>query len=179
MVDISIRDEKGTQLPHDGRTIGEIWVSAPWLPDGYYNDPQRSKEAYPPEHPGWFKTGDLGSMTPDGWLTVADRQKDAIKSGGEWIMSSILEAVLSEHPKVAMVAVIPVPDDRWGERPMAVVKAREPVSEEELRIFMEGKVSEGRIAKFWIPDRFLMVDEIPVTSAGKLNKEQLRKTYAN
>jgi fatty-acyl-CoA synthase len=110
---------------------------------------------------------------------VADRQKDAIKSGGEWIMSSILEAVLSEHPKVAMVAVIPVPDDRWGERPMAVVKAREPVSEEELRIFMEGKVSEGRIAKFWIPDRFLMVDEIPVTSAGKLNKEQLRKTYAN
>jgi len=179
MVDISIRDEKGSQLPHDGRTIGEIWVSAPWLPDGYYNDPQRSKEAYPPEHPGWFKTGDLGSMTPDGWLTVADRQKDAIKSGGEWIMSSILEAVLSEHPKVAMVAVIPVPDDRWGERPMAVVKAREPVSEEELRIFMEGKVSEGRIAKFWIPDRFLMVDEIPVTSAGKLNKEQLRKTYAN
>jgi fatty-acyl-CoA synthase len=176
MVDISIRDEKGSPLPNDGKTIGEIWVSSPWLPEGYYNDPERSAEAYPPEHPGWFKTGDLGSLSPDGWL-IADRQKDAIKSGGEWIMSSVLEAVISEHPKVAMVAVIPVPDDRWGERPLAVVKPKEPVSDSELRSFIENKVSEGRIAKFWIPDRFLIVEEIPVTSAGKLNKEQLRKIY--
>ncbi|MGC8719566.1 MAG: AMP-binding protein, partial [Thermodesulforhabdaceae bacterium] len=144
MVDVSIRDEQGNPLPHDGKTIGEIWVSAPWLPQGYYNDPERSREAYPPEHPGWFRTGDLGSMSADGWLSVADRQKDAVKSGGEWIMTTVLEAVLSEHPGVAMAAVIAVPDDKWGERPLAVVKLRETVSEAELRQFMEEKVSEGR-----------------------------------
>lgn len=177
MVDISIRDERGDPLPHDGKTIGEIWVSNPWLPQGYYNDPERSREAYPPQHPGWFRTGDLGSLSPEGWLSVADRQKDAVKSGGEWIMTTVLEAVLSEHPKVSMVAVIPVADDRWGERPLAVVKPREPLSEQELRDFMEGKVSEGRIAKFWIPDRFVFVEDIPVTSAGKMNKELLKKAY--
>ncbi|MCX7823637.1 MAG: AMP-binding protein [Syntrophobacterales bacterium] len=177
MVDISIRDEGGNQLPHDGKTIGEIWVSSPWLPEGYYNDPERSREAYPPKHPGWFKTGDLGSFSPDGWLSVADRQKDAVKSGGEWIMTTVLEAILSEHPKVSIAAVIPVPDERWGERPLAIIKPRETVSETELRSFMEEKVLEGRIARFWIPDRFVLVEDIPITSAGKLNKELLRRSY--
>jgi fatty-acyl-CoA synthase len=177
MVDVSIRDEQGNPLPHDGKTIGEIWVSAPWLPQGYYNDPERSREAYPPEHPGWFRTGDLGSMSADGWLSVADRQKDAVKSGGEWIMTTVLEAILSEHPKVTMAAVIAIPDEKWGERPLAVIKPRQNVSEEDLRQFMEEKVSEGRIARFWIPDKFMIVEDIPITSAGKLNKEQLKKMF--
>lgn len=177
MVDVSIRDEGGNPLPHDGKTVGEIWICAPWLPQGYYNDPERSREAYPPEHPGWFRTGDLGTLSPDGWLSVADRQKDAVKSGGEWIMTTVLEAILSEHPKVAMAAVIAIPDEKWGERPLAVIKPRQDVSEEDLRQFMEEKVSEGRIARFWIPDKFMIVEDIPITSAGKLNKEQLKKMF--
>ncbi len=175
MVKVSLRDREGREIPHDGRSLGEVWVQSPWLPEGYYKDPERTAAAY---RNGWFKTGDIGMFYPNGLLYVADREGDAVKSGGEWIPTGTLEAVLSDHPAVALVAVIPVKDDRWGQRPLAVVKPRGKVSEDDLRAFLLGKMKEGRIAKFWIPDTFVFVEDIPLTSAGKLNKKILRDRYA-
>lgn len=176
MVKVAIKDSNGNELPQDGKSVGEIWVSSPWIPGEYYKDPERSAEAY---INGWFRTGDLGTMYPDGSLVVADREKDAVKSGGEWIMTSVLEAVISEHPKVAVAAVIAKEDERWGERPLALIKASENLSKDEIRKFMEQKVREGKIAKFWIPDDFIFVEDLPITSAGKINKAELRKRWGS
>lgn len=175
MVEVEVRDGGGRPLPRDGRTIGEVWVRSPWLPEGYYRDPERSRESYVG---GWFRTGDLGTIFPNGLLYVVDRLKDAVKSGGEWIPTTVLEAILSEHPAVAMAAVLAAPDERWGERPVACVK-RKPeaasTTEADLRSFLEQQVEAGRMASYWVPDRFIFVDEIPVTSAGKINKAALRQ----
>ncbi|NOY77807.1 MAG: long-chain fatty acid--CoA ligase [Calditrichaeota bacterium] len=176
MTDVSLRDKEGREVPHDGKSLGQVWVSSPWLPEGYYKNPEASQQAYVD---GWFKTGDIGLFYPNGLLYVADREGDAVKSGGEWIPTGTLEAVLSEHPAVELVAVIPKPDERWGQRPLAVIKAREEVTVDALREFLKTKVDEGKIAKFWIPDHFEFVDEIPLTSAGKLNKAALREKYSN
>ena len=175
MVEVSIRDENGNEVPHDGKSIGTVWTKSPWLPEGYYKEPDLTKETYVD---GWFRTGDLGFFYPNGLLYVAGRQGYAVKSGGEWIPTGMLEAVLSEHPAVALVAVIPMPDERWGQRPMAVIKPKGEVTEEDLRQFMLERVSEGKIAKFWIPDKFVFVEDIPLTSAGKLNKAALQKQYS-
>jgi fatty-acyl-CoA synthase len=175
MVDVSLRDKEGREVPHDGKSLGQVWVSSPWLPDGYYKNAEATKRAYVN---AWFKTGDIGLFYPNGLLYVADREGDAVKSGGEWIPTGTLEAVLSEHPAVELVAVIPKPDERWGQRPLAIVKAREEVTAEILRDFLKTKVDEGKIAKFWIPDQFEFVSEIPLTSAGKLNKAALREKYS-
>ncbi len=175
MVKVSLRDKAGREIPHDGKSLGEVWVQSPWLPEGYYKNPEQTAAAY---KDGWFKTGDIGMFYPNGLLYVADREGDAVKSGGEWIPTGTLEAVLSEHSAVALVAVVPVKDERWGQRPLAVVKPRGKVAENDLREFLLAKVEEGRIAKFWIPDTFVFVDDIPLTSAGKLNKKLLREQYA-
>jgi acyl-CoA synthetase (AMP-forming)/AMP-acid ligase II len=126
MVEVSLRDEKGKEVPHDGKSLGEVWVRSPWLPEGYYKEPEKTKASY---IDGWFRTGDLGTFYPNGLLYVADREGDAVKSGGEWIPTGTLEAILSEHPSVAIVAVVPMKDDRWGQRPLAVIKAAKEVSE--------------------------------------------------
>jgi fatty-acyl-CoA synthase len=175
MVDVSLRDKEGHEVPHDGKSLGQVWVRSPWLPDGYYKNPEATQQAY---INGWFKTGDIGLFYPNGLLYVADREGDAVKSGGEWIPTGTLEAVLSEHPAVELVAVIPKHDERWGQRPMAIIKAREAVTGDALREFLKTKVEEGKIAKFWIPDQFEFVSEIPLTSAGKLNKAALREKYS-
>lgn len=171
MVEVEVRDETGRPVPADGTSIGEVWVRSPWLPQGYHRDPERSRLSYVD---GWFRSGDLATKYPDGTLYVVDRQADAIKSGGEWIPSGALEAVISEHPRVAAVAVLAQPDDRWGERPLAVVQARGEVSEAELRAFLAEATEAGRLARFWVPDRFVFVSEMPVTSAGKVSKSALR-----
>jgi fatty-acyl-CoA synthase len=172
MVEIEVRDKQGGRVPRDGRTIGEIWVRSPWLPSGYYKDPERSQESYVD---GWFRSGDLAVHHPDGSLYVVDREKDAVKSGGEWIPCGVLESVLSEHPKVNAAAVVAKPDERWGELPLAAVQTREPLEAEELRTYLEEQVKEGRLAKFWVPDDFVFVQELPVTSAGKVHKVALRR----
>lgn len=172
MVEIEVRAKAGNLVPRDGKTIGEVWVRSPWLPSGYYKDPERSKESYVD---GWFRSGDLAVRHPDGTLQVVDREKDAVKSGGEWIPCGVLESVLSEHPQVEAAAVVAKPDERWGERPLAVVQTRAPVKEEELRAYLEEKVKEGRLAKFWVPDDFVFVQDFPVTSAGKVHKAALRE----
>ena len=118
-------------------------------------------------------------MYPNGGLYVADRERDAVKSGGEWIPTGMLEAMLSEHPVVGIVAVIARPDKKWGERPLAIVKPAGKVTADELRAFLEPKIAEGKIAKHWIPDAFEFVGEIPLTSAGKIDKVALREQFAS
>lgn len=176
MVEVRCEDEHGSAVPHDGQQIGKVLVRSPWLPDGYYKNPERSRESYAD---GWFRTGDLGVLRPDGTLQVVDREKDAVKSGGEWIATGVLEALISEHPAVAAVAVIAQPDERWGERPLAVVQARGEVGEEALKAHLAVAEEQGRLSGFWIPDRFVFVPELPLTSAGKVNKAALRQVFAS
>nr|WP_230972354.1 AMP-binding protein [Archaeoglobus neptunius] len=157
-----------------GGDSGEIYFRAPWLPMEYYKDEEKTREAYTED--GWFKTGDLGVEMPDGGIMVLDRVKDAIKSGGEWIPSSILESVISEVEWVEYVAVLGKPDEKWGERPYAVVKPLEKgaANIDEIREHLLRAVEEGRIAKWWIPEEIVVVDEMPLTSTGKINKLSLR-----
>ncbi len=176
LVEVSLRAKDGRELPHDGKSIGAVWVRSPWLPNCYYKDPEISKVHF---IDGWFRTGDLGFFSANNLLYVADREGDAIKSGGEWIPTGMLEAFISEHPAVVKVAVIPKNDERWGQRPLAIVKTSENISRKELLNLLKTKVKKGKLSKFWIPDQFIFVDEIPLTSAGKLNKKVLRERYSN
>jgi len=174
MVDVVIRDASGNELPRDGESIGEVWVASPWLPRGYLKNQEKSREAFVN---GWFRTGDIGVMYENGLLYVMDRQSDAVKSGGEWIPSGVLEAHISEYPEVEMASVIAKPDERWGERPLAIIKGSQGLNKENLRQFLMDKVNNGKMAKFWVPDDFAFVEEIPLTSAGKIDKQQLRQSF--
>ncbi len=172
---VRVLGEDGRPVPRDGKTLGEVVADLPWLPpEGYHKDPEKSRLAYREEG---FRSGDLAVVREDGRFFVVDREKDAIKSGGEWIPSAVLEAVLSEHPGVAQVAVLAMPDERWGERPLAVVQPAKGagLDEVELLSHLERAAAEGRIARYWIPDRFVFVEAIPLTSAGKLHKAALRQ----
>jgi acyl-CoA synthetase (AMP-forming)/AMP-acid ligase II len=156
--------------------VGEILVRAPWLPDGYYEDEEKTRESFTPD--GWFRTGDIGYMTEDGGLVILDRVKDVIKSGGEWISSSILEAAISELPWVSIVAVIGVKNEKWGERPIAVIKPSRPISPQEAKQEVIGHLMElvrqGKLSKFWVPDDVIIVSDMPLTSTGKVDKKALR-----
>jgi fatty-acyl-CoA synthase len=162
--------DDGTVLPLDGDAVGEIEVRGPWVTREYHlvADPGKFDD-------GWLRTGDVGKISPDGFLTLTDRSKDVIKSGGEWISSVELENALMGHPAVAEAAVVGIPDERWGERPLASVVLREgeEVSPEDLRAFLEDKV-----AKWQVPDRWAFIDEVPKTSVGKFDKKVLRQRYA-
>jgi len=175
LVEVSIRDKNGGEVPHDGHSLGAIWVRSPWLPKGYFKEPEITKAHF---IDGWFRTGDLGFYHSNHLLYVADREGDAIKSGGEWIPTGMLESIISELEAVAQVAVIPQKNEQWGQRPLAILKVRSEISKTALRDFLLTKVEEGKLAKFWIPDDFIFVDEIPLTSAGKLNKKVLRDQYS-
>jgi len=150
--------------------IGEIYYRSPWMPEGYYKNPEKTAEAFVN---GWFRTGDLGEPTADGGVKVLDRVKDAIKSGGEWIPSSVLESIISEVEGIKMVAVVAVEHEKWGERPVAVYVG--DVSEDVIKSHLMRAVEEGRIAKWWIPDRFVKVEELPLTSTGKINKREIKR----
>lgn len=160
---------------HEGMDegMGEIQFRAPWLPDGYYGDPEKTAEAFVD---GWFNTGDIGRRTDDGGITVLDRMDDAIKSGGEWIPSSVLESVISEVEWVAHAAVIGQEDEEWGERPVAIVSPvpGHDLDEADLEAHLEDSVDAGQINDWWVPDAFYAVDEMPLTSTGKIQKTELR-----
>lgn len=175
MVETRLADEKGRPVLHDGKSIGRLHVRSPWLPSGYHHDLERSAASFVD---GWFHTGDLAVGNPDGTHYVVDREGDALKSGGEWIATGVIEALLSEHPLVAAVAVIARPDERWGSRPLAVVQARAEVSESVLHEHLMTFVRRGQLARFWVPDAFAFVDALPVTSAGKIDKAALRRAWA-
>src|SRR5262249_35185399 len=158
----------GDVVPNDGRSVGELEVSGPWITGSYYGGADSEKF-----RDGWLRTGDIGSITPDGYLTLTDRAKDVIKSGGEWISSVELENHLMSHPDVLEAAVIGVPDDRWGERPLATVVLRSSVEMASLRAFLS-----ERVPRWQLPERWALITEVPKTSVGKFDKKMLRHQYA-
>ncbi|MEU5087236.1 long-chain fatty acid--CoA ligase [Streptomyces sp. NPDC021356] len=169
----------GERLPWDGESAGELEVRGPWIAGAYYNGPDAEplRPADKFSQDGWLKTGDVGTISPDGFLTLTDRAKDVIKSGGEWISSVDLENALMAHPDVAEAAVVAVPDDKWGERPLATVVLKEGAAAdfETLRAFLS---EEGKIAKWQLPERWTLVTAVPKTSVGKFDKKVLRRQYA-
>ncbi|MFG2637116.1 long-chain fatty acid--CoA ligase [Streptomyces sp. NPDC048362] len=170
----------GERLPWDGESAGELEVRGSWIAGAYYNgpdaEPLRPTDKFSED--GWLKTGDVGTISPDGFLTLTDRAKDVIKSGGEWISSVELENALMSHPDVTEAAVVAVPDEKWGERPLATVVLREGATAdfETLRVFL---AEEGRIAKWQLPERWTVIESVPKTSVGKFDKKVLRRQYAD
>jgi fatty-acyl-CoA synthase len=169
-VEMKITDDNGKDLPWDGKTFGRLKVRGPAVARSYYkvdNDPVFEKD-------GWFDTGDVATMDRYGYMQITDRAKDVIKSGGEWISSIDLENLAVGHPKVAEAAVIGITHPKWGERPLLVIvlKKGETADKEELLGFMQGK-----IAKWWLPDDVVFVDEIPHTATGKIQKITLRQQF--
>lgn len=175
---VRIVDPNGGPLPHDGVSTGEVVVRTPWLTQGYLKDPEKSEQLW---SDGWLHTGDIGFIDKEGYLQVTDRLKDVIKTGGEWVSSLELEDIISQHPAVSEAAVIGIPDEKWGESPMALVvpkpEHKDKVTEETLKEFFKRYVDEGIIPKYGIPKRILLVDAIAKTSVGKLNKKELRKQF--
>ncbi len=169
-MELRARNDAGL-VPWDGKTVGELEVRAPWVASQYYDCPEGSGSFTPD---GWFRTGDMVAIEPDGCLHLQDRAKDVIKSGGEWISSVALENAIMGHPAVAEAAVIPVVHPKWDERPLAVVvlKPDQHATPDELRSFLE-----PHFAKWWLPDAYEFTDAIPRTSAGKFLKTELRERY--
>lgn len=168
----------GGYLPWDGKSAGELEVRGPWIAGAYYGgageDPFRPDDKFSED--GWLRTGDVGTITPDGYLTLTDRAKDVIKSGGEWISSVELENHLMAHPDVAEAAVVAVPDEKWGERPLATVVLKEGATAgyEDLKAFLA-----GRIARWQLPERWALIPAVPKTSVGKFDKKVIRRQYAD
>jgi 3-(methylthio)propionyl---CoA ligase len=166
-VDMRIVGEDGKELPMDGKAFGDLQVRGPWVIGRYFKD-----EGGDPLKDGWFPTGDVATLDPDGYMQITDRSKDVIKSGGEWISSIDLENVAVAHPAIAEAAVIGVKHPKWDERPIvvAVKKSGQEVTKEQLLKFFEGK-----IAKWWMPDDVVFVKELPHTATGKLSKLTIRQ----
>jgi len=173
-------DDRGKDVAKDGKTVGEIVLRAPWLTMGYYKDPEKSKELW---RDGWMHTGDMATIDEEESVLIIDRSKDVIKSGGEWISSLTLENLINMHPKVQEVAVFGAQSEKWGERPAALIvpkaEFRDEITEKELKDHMAQYVGEGKILKWWIPDKFVFVDQIPRTSVGKFDKKVMRSSYAD
>lgn len=176
---MEIWDSEGKPVPRDGKTTGEVVVRGPWLTQGYMNDPEKGDKLW---EGGWLHTGDVGFIDDEGYLQITDRMKDVIKTGGEWISSILLEDILSQHHAASEAAVIGVPDEKWGERPHALVVLKEPykgkVTEDDLKVHVLKFVDNGDIPKYGVPGRITFVDEIEKTSVGKINKLELRKKFA-
>ncbi len=170
-VEVRVVAEDGSILPNDGESVGEFEVRGPWITGSYYGDP--TPERF---HDGWLCTGDIGSLDPRGYMQISDRTKDVIKSGGEWISSVELENEVMAHPGVVEAAVIAVPDERWSERPLVavVVEAGSATSADQLVEFLGGRVS-----RWWLPERWVFIGEVPKTSVGKFDKKVLRAQYAD
>ena len=169
-VEMRIVTQDGEVAPWDGATVGEVEVRGPWITGSYLGGAEAAQF-----HEGWFRTGDLGTLDADGYLYLSDRLKDTIKSGGESISSIRLEDELMAQPDVAEAAVVGVPDERWGERPLAVVVRRpgSTVSGDDLKAHLS-----ARVVRWWVPDHWVFVDELPKTSVGKYDKKVLRSRYA-
>ena len=170
-VELRIVDDNGEVLAWDGQAMGEIEVRGGWITGSYYavDEPDRF-------HDGWLRTGDVATVTPNGYVMITDRAKDVIKSGGEWVSSVDLENTIMGHPAVAEAAVIGVPDDVWAERPLAcvVLKSGQETSAAELREWLA-----SRTARFWVPEQWSFIDEVPKTSVGKFDKKVLRARHAD
>lgn len=176
LVDLRIVDDEMEDVPHDGAATGEIVLRAPWVTMGYLKDEQSSEQLWAG---GYLHTGDIGFIDRLGYLQVSDRIKDVIKTGGEWISSLELENIIGQHPAVAEAAVIGVPDEKWGERPLALVVLKDGAEgdKEAIRAFVLGYAQQGVISKYAVPDGVVFIDAIDRTSVGKVNKRALRARY--
>ncbi len=171
-IDVKIADPEGNALPHDGKSVGELWVKGPWITTAYYND-ERSKEAF---QDGYWKSGDAATIDENGYVKITDRLKDVIKSGGEWISSIDLENTLMGHPNVLEAAVVGIEHPKWEERPLALAvlneEGQKTFSREDIYDFLKKS-----FPKWQLPDDILFVDEIPKTSVGKFSKKDIRDKY--
>jgi fatty-acyl-CoA synthase len=169
-VEVRLIGDGGTPLPWDGKAVGEVEVRGPWVASSHLGGVGRERF-----HDGWLRTGDVGTVDELGYVQITDRTKDIIKSGGEWISSMELENQLLAHPAVLDAAVVGIPDERWGERPLAVLAFRpgQSVDPEDLRQFLTGKVPS-----FWLPESWAIVLAIPKTSVGKQDKKAIRQLQA-
>jgi len=173
-VELRVADQvTGESLPWDGESQGELQAAGPWVTADYYND-DRAPQSFTED--GWLRTGDVAVITPEGFVRIVDRTKDVVKSGGEWISSVELENEIMSHPAVAEAAVIGVPHPKWSERPLAcvVVVEGEQLTREEVLDYLD-----GRVAKWWLPDDVVFIDEVPKTSVGKFSKKDLRERFAD
>jgi fatty-acyl-CoA synthase len=173
LVELRIVDPGSDEvLPWDGEARGELQAAGPWIAAGYYND-DRSADSFTED--GWLRTGDVATISPNGYVRLVDRTKDLVKSGGEWISSVELENAIMGHPKVAEAAVIGIPDEKWSERPLAcvVLEDGEELTVDELASFLA-----DRVPKWWIPKDMEVIDEVPKTSVGKFSKKTLRERFA-
>ena len=170
-VEVRVVAEDGSVMPNDGESVGEFEVRGPWIAGSYYGEPTPDRF-----HDGWLRTGDIGSLDRRGYMQISDRTKDVIKSGGEWISSVELENEVMAHPGVVEAAVIAVPDERWSERPLVAVVLDEGSahSADDLVAFLDGRVS-----RWWLPERWAFIEEVPKTSVGKFDKKVLRARYAD
>jgi fatty-acyl-CoA synthase len=170
--EIRVMTEKDGVAPWDGKTPGEVQVRGAWIIDGYYH--VNNRDSFTPD--GWFRTGDVATISPEGFMHITDRTKDLIKSGGEWISSVALELAIMAHPKVKEASVIAIPDEKWSERPLACIvlkQEQDGISVDELNEFLS-----PHFAKYQIPDQLRFVKEIPKTSVGKFDKKEMRRQYA-
>ena len=177
MVDLRIVDPDGNPMPHDGESVGEIVVRTPWLTQSYLKEPEKGAELW---EGGWLHTGDVASIDERGVVEIKDRIKDVIKTGGEWLSSLELENLISQHSSVAAVAVVGVEDEQWGERPMAMIVLKEgelDLDELSISAHLMQYVERGHINKWAIPKQIEVVDDIPKTSVGKIDKKLIRKMF--
>ena len=171
-IDLRIVDEQGRVAPWDGKTVGEIQVRGPWVTSGYYKVDSADRFT----EDGWFKTGDVATIDPEGYIQITDRTKDVIKSGGEWISSVDLENLIMAHPKVLEAAVVAVPHPKWVERPLACVVPKP----EHRGSLTGGEIVEflrPQVARFWLPDDVVLIEAVPKTSVGKFDKKVLRERF--
>lgn len=175
LVDLRIIDDQGQPLPHDGQSVGEVVVRAPWLTQGYLDAPEQGAALWAG---GWLHTGDLACIDAHGVVKIRDRMKDVIKTGGEWISSVALESLISQHSAVASVAVVGVPDPHWGEQPLALVvcTAGAQLDQPALARHLQRFVDNGTLNKWAIPRIVRIVDQIPRTGVGKVDKKRIRES---
>ena len=180
-IELRVVDDDGAVLPRDGRSVGDIQARGPWMSGGYYlgelADPDAFADSHlPHEEGGWLRTGDVGAIDDEGYLTLTDRSKDVIKSGGEWISSIELENAALGAPDVAAAAVIGLPHERWGERPLLLVELDPGAALDPQKVL---DALRPRVASWWMPDDIVAVPEIPLTGTGKIDKKLLRDRFAD
>lgn len=178
LVDLQLLTEEGKVAEKDGETIGEITARTPWLTQGYFNEPEKSEELW---KDGWLHTGDVATMNQSNSLKITDRIKDVIKSGGEWVSSIALENLIGKHEAVQEVAVVGIPDIKWGERPhaMIILKEGKSLTKETLKDFLQKYVDDQTITAWTIPSSVDFAKAIPKTSVGKIDKKVIRASLAN
>ncbi|MFB6180220.1 MAG: long-chain fatty acid--CoA ligase [Halorientalis sp.] len=174
-LEFKVIDDDGEEIPWDGEAFGELYVRGPWVTTEYFKRPEANESDY---EDGWLKTGDIVSVDPDGYIKIVDRAKDVIKSGGEWISSVELENTLMAHDDVAEATVIGVPHERWQERPLAFIVPGEGVDGDRLETDLRDLILD-EYPKWWLPDDFIQIDEVPKTATGKFDKKVLRDEYAD